>query len=203
VTCFGQAVQEYVQLDDQAPDYHLAQRKHVHQQNKQARDLFALIKREDGWLTPTSSDQHQWFSVAEKLIDYNEALAEGADRIYEQAATRYERRSKLGFPLLTDEFSAILEMLKGGCQTIARVNGKTRMAIIDGKTTDIEEINEDYWERLMLAIEQWQSRSAGSYYLHTLLEAAAMANEIKWAARQAKKILHEAVLQSELSVKED
>lgn len=201
VNCFGQAVREYVQLGDQAPDYHLAQSMLVHQQNKKTRDLFVLIKREGDWLNPVASKQDEWFTVAEKLMDYNEALAEGADRIYEQVATRYDRRSNLGFPPITDEFGAILAMLVGGCRTIARVNGKVRIAIIDGEMTDIEEINEDYWERLMLAIEQWQTRLAGSYYLHTLLEAAVMANEIKWAARQAKKILHEAVLVNESAEK--
>jgi hypothetical protein len=203
VNCFGQAVQEYVQLANLEPDYHLEQRKIVHQQNKQTRDLFVLLKREGDWLNPIASEQREWFAVAEKLMDYNEALAEGADRIYEQAATRYDRRSNLNFPPITDEFGAILAMLVGGCRSIARVNGKIRMAIIDGKATDIEEINEDYWERLMLAIEQWQNRLAGSYYLHTLLEAAVMANEIKWAARQGKKLLHEAVLKNESAVKED
>jgi hypothetical protein len=203
VNCFGQAVKEYVQLGDQAPDYHLEQRALVHQQNKQARDLFALIKREGDWLNSVASEQHEWFAVAEKLIDYNEAMAEGADRIYEQAATRYDRRLHVGFPPITDEFSANLALLEGGCRSIARVNGKVRMAIIDGKNSAIEEINEDYWERLMLAIEQWQTRSAGSYYLHTLLEAAVMANEIKWGARQAKKLLHDAVLLNESADKVD
>lgn len=203
VTCFGQAVQEYVRLGNQIPDNHLAQRMLVQQQNKQARDLFALIKREGDWLTPIASEQHEWFAVAEKLMDYNEALAEGAERIYEQVATRYDRRLKAGFPPVTDEFSDILAMLEGGCRTIDRVNGKVRMVLINGKTTDIEEISEDYWERLMIAIEQWQTRLAGSYYLHTLLEAAVMSNEIKWAARQAKKLLHDAVLINQELTKKD
>ncbi len=192
VNSFGQAVQEYVQLGDCPPDYHLEQRELVHQHNRQTRALFALVKREGHWLAP--SVQNEWLAIAEKLLDYNEALAEGADRIYAQAATRYDRRSSHDFPPITDEFSAILALLERGFRTIDRVNGKVRLAMIDGQTTDTEEVSEDYWERLMLAIEQWQTSKAGSYYLHTLLEAAVMANEIKWAARQAKKLLYEAVL---------
>ncbi|MDU4961335.1 MAG: aromatic acid exporter family protein [Sporomusaceae bacterium] len=192
VFCFGKAVEEYVRLQDQTPDYHQLQREHLQQHNKQTRDMFALMKREGGWLAP-ASEQHEWFALTERLLEYNEALAEGADRIYEQVASRYERRQNLDFPPLTDEFSAILEMLEGGCRTIARVNSKIKIAMLDGKLAEPEAINEDYWRQLMVTIEQWQSRSAGSYYLHTLLEAAVMANEIKWASRQAKKILQEAV----------
>jgi hypothetical protein len=54
--------------------------------------------------------------------------------------------------------------------------------IIDNGTAEPEEISENYWERLTEAVEQWQPRLTGSYYLHALLEVAVTANEIKWAA---------------------
>ena len=47
-----------------------------------------------------------------------------------------------------------------------------------------------------MAIEQWQSKLSGSYYVHGLIEAAVTANEIKWAAREGKLLLQE-LLQTE------
>ena len=43
----------------------------------------------------------------------------------------------------------------------------------------------------MQAIEQWQPNDTGSFHLHALLDVAVTANEIKWASRQAKKLLYE------------
>ena len=47
-----------------------------------------------------------------------------------------------------------------------------------------------------MAIEQWQSKLTGSYYVHGLIEAAVTANEIKWAAREGKVLLQE-ILQTD------
>jgi hypothetical protein len=126
-------------------------------------------------------------------MEYNEALTEKADRIYDLLPARYDRRLKSGNPPISDEFKTILAILESGCATIARVNGKLRTVIIEGKTVEPEEISEDYWERLTKAIEQWQPKLTNSYYLHGLIEAAVTAGEIKWASRQAKKLLMESL----------
>ena len=68
--------------------------------------------------------------------------------------------------------------------------------MIDGETAELEPVNEIFWERLSVAIEQWQSKLSGSYYVHGLIEAAVTANEIKWAAREGKLLLQE-LLQTE------
>ena len=82
-----------------------------------------------------------------------------------------------------------MAMLESGCEIINRVNGKLRSVIIEGVSAEPEQISEDYWESLTKAIEQWQPKLSGSYYLHALLEMAVTANEIKWVSRQAKILL--------------
>lgn len=194
VAYFYQAVMSYVQLGDQAPAPNKSQQAKVQRLNKEARSLASLLKHEGGPLAPAPSVQAEWFVIAEKLIDYNETLAERSDRIYYLLSARYERRQKAGYPPISEEFKAILDILATGCTATNRVNEKLRLAVLDRRQIGKEQINEDYWERLTIAIEHWHHKLTGSYYMHALIEAAVTANEIKWATREAKKLLYETIL---------
>jgi hypothetical protein len=192
VRYFCRAVQDYVQLENEVPEEHQEQRDKVYKLNGELRVLGGLLRREGQTIIPGSAVQDEWFAMAEKFMNYNDSLAEKADRIYDLLPPRLERRLKSGAPPISDEFKAILEMLAEGCVTVTRVNEKLRSVIMEGDLVEPEEISEDYWEILTQAIEQWQPRLTGSYFLHALIEVAVTANEIKWAARHAKKLLNEA-----------
>jgi uncharacterized membrane protein YgaE (UPF0421/DUF939 family) len=192
VRYFCQAIQDYVQLENNKPPLHHEQKKAVHKINKESRKLVEFLRREGEVLRPGVSEQSDWLSKAERFIDYNQSLIGKADRIYELLPARYDRRQKSGSPSISEEFKMILEILESGCTTIARVNGKLRSVIIDEIPAEPEEISEDYWEKLTEAIELWQ-KLTGSYYLHALLDVAVTANEIKWASRQAKKLLYDSM----------
>lgn len=188
VNYFCLAVSEYVRLADNKPDFHLNQKAAVYRLNSEVRAQFTFI-RQEGELLASSAQRQEWLTVIEQIMEYNEAITERTDRIYELVATRYERRHKVGFPVVSEEFNAILTILESGCGTIDRVNEKLRTSLVSPESVVTEVISEDYWERLMVAIEEWQQKLTGSYYMHTLLEAAVTANEIKWASRQAKMLL--------------
>jgi uncharacterized membrane protein YgaE (UPF0421/DUF939 family) len=190
VLYFCYAVHEYVGLDGREYHADTARRERVEKLNKEARRLLELLSRERT-VTAEAAGAAGWLALAEKLIDYNESITHKSNRIIDLLPGRLERRLSSGDPPISDEFRAILELLAGGCMTVVRLNGKIRSVIVDGGTAAPEEISEDYWETLTKAIEQWQPRLAGSYYLHALLEVAVTANEIKWASRQAKLLLAE------------
>ncbi len=192
VLYFCRAVQDYVGLANGELHIDIEQRKRVNKLNKEARMLLDLLSRERQ-VVAESSEPREWISLAEKLIDYNESITKKGDRIFDLLPTRLDRRIKSGSPPISDEFRAILQILESGCTIVIRVNGKIRSVIIDGGTANPEEISEAYWESLTKAIDQWQPRLSGSYYLHGLLEVAVTANEIKWATRQAKILLQESV----------
>ncbi|MBP2626590.1 MAG: hypothetical protein H6Q68_1301 [Firmicutes bacterium] len=189
---FCRAVQNYVGLDSREFSVDLEQRKRVYKLNKEARMLLDLLSRERQVATE-SSEPREWLSQAEKLIDYNESITKKGDRIFDLLPIRLERRMKSGSPPISEEFKYVLEILESGCTIVIRVNGKISSVIVDGGTAIPEEISEDYWEGLTKAIERWQPRLTGSYYLHGLLEVAVIASEIKWATRQAKILLYEIV----------
>ncbi|SDE76735.1 FUSC family protein [Sporomusa acidovorans] len=193
VEYFCQAIHDYVQLESDQPSLHQEQKKAVHKSNKQSRTLLEFLKREDDVLTSATTEQTNRFTTAEKFIDYNQSLIGKADRIYELLPERFERRRQAGLPPISPEFKKILKILSSGCITITRVNEKLRSVIIHEVAAQPEEISEDYWEILTNAIEHWQPKVSGSYYLHALLDVAVTANEIKWASRQAKKLLFESM----------
>lgn len=192
VNYFCQAVHDFVSLENQEIPLPLIKREKVLKLNRECRVLAEHFRRErktnaDNY---SSTDQDKWFRTAEKLMDYMEALTEKADRIYELLPARLERRLKSGALPISNEFQSILEILESGCITIRRVNTKLKSLICDNISADPEEISETYWEELTDAIEQWQPRITGSYYLHALIEIAVVANEIRWVAREGKKLIN-------------
>lgn len=197
VRYFCQAVQDYVRLEMQPAASCSEQRAQVYKLNKEARMLAELLSRDKEIIAERSAGQGEWYPLAAKLIDYNESVARKGDRIYDLLLARIERRLQSGDPPISDEFKTILDILHDGCSTINRVNDKLRLVIIEGQAAEPEQISEDYWEHLTKAIEQWQPKLTGSYYLHGLIEAAVAANEIKWAARQAKILLAESMGKSD------
>ncbi|HWR57131.1 MAG TPA: aromatic acid exporter family protein, partial [Negativicutes bacterium] len=189
VRYFCRAVQEFVRLENGDPDLQLPQREMVHALNEQTRELAEMLRREGELLTSGTTGQGEWLTGAERFLAYNESLARKADRIYDILPSRLDRRLRSGAPPFSDEFKAILVILERGCLTVTRINGKLRSVILEGLSAAPEAIREDYWEELTKAIEQWQPKLTGSFYLHALMEVSVTANEIKWASREAKKLL--------------
>ncbi|MBP2650586.1 MAG: Aromatic acid exporter family er 1 [Firmicutes bacterium] len=188
---FCQAVTSFVQLENQAPAIDYSKKDIVHGQNKELRLLYELLKREEKVGAANLDEQNQWLDFVEKLIDYNESITKKADRIYDLLPLRLDRRIQSGALPISEEFKAILEILNSGCKSISRLNAKLRSVIIEKEFAQPEEINENYWDDLTKAVEAWQPLLTGSYYLHGLMEAIVTANEIKWASREAKKLLAE------------
>ncbi len=191
VLFFCHAVHEYCGLEGTELYVDKAEGERVHRLNREARALVELCRDRQG--STDAAEPGGWVSLAEKLIAYNESIANKGNRIFDLLPGRLERRLNSGDPPISDVFRAILELLASRCATVVRLNGKLRTVIVDGGTAAAEEISEEFWESLTKAIEEWQQKLAGSYSLHALLEVAVTASEIKWATRQAKLLLAESL----------
>lgn len=190
---FCQAVHNFVVIDYEPLAPSPLIRDKVIELNNEARTLAEHYQQERKGASDiyNPSDPEKWFLAVEKFIEYNESLVERAERIYELIPDRVERRLKTGAPPISHEFKSILEILDSGCTTINRVNGKLTAMICENATVEPEKISEGYWEKLTGAIEQWQHRLTSSYYLHALIEAAVVANEIRSISRQGKKLINQ------------
>jgi len=195
VSYFCQAVYDFARLENQEIPLPQDKREKVLKLNKESQILAGHFRneRKNDSEDYSSSTQDEWFLTAEKLVNYNEAITEKADRIYELLPIRLERRLKSDALPISSEFQCILDLLESGCATIISVNHKLKTFICDKAPVEPEEITEIYWERLMDALEQWQPRITSSYYLHALIEVAVVANEIRWVAREGKKLINSGV----------
>lgn len=193
VSYFCHAVHDFVRMENQALSFPEEKKQRVVQLNRETRELSEHFRRERSNADyHCFADQNNWFSLAEKLVEYNHALTERANHIYELLPARADRKHGPNAPLTSSEFTYILDVLESGCSTIYRVNGKLKTLVCDKTPVEVEEISEAYWEELTAAIEQWQPRLTGSYYLHALIEVAVVANEIRYASREGKKLIMEA-----------
>ena len=196
VKYFRQAIADYAKLQNDPPDLNLEQKRLVHGLKEEVRVLAGFFKKEGELLAPAAASQGDWYNQAKRFVDYNESLIEKADRIYELLPGRYERRMRLESPPISAEFQAIMDLLTRGGMTVDRVNSKLRGSVIYGAAVQTEEINEAYWENLTEVIECWHPTTETSYYIHAMIEISVMANEIKSAAREGKKLLVEVRAQS-------
>lgn len=196
---FCRAVRDFVRLDDAAVPDHRAQKDKVHGLNRETRSVadFYLSSRK-GFGSFGFTDPGERYPAAEKLMEYNEAMVEKADLVYELLPARLERREKAGDQPVSEEFRSILQILESGCTTVQRVNAKLGALVCEGTGGAREEISEGYWEKLLTALEKWHPRLTGSYYLHALIEVAMVAGEIRWVAREGKKLFN-ATLNDELN----
>ena len=137
--------------------------------------------------------QKEWFHRAETLLDYSHALVEKADYIYDLTSARVERRVQAGLLPISPEYRSILELLARACSTVQRVNSKLRSVVCDHRVAEAEGISETLWNKLSFMVEKWRPAAGGSYYFHAMIEMGAVAGEIRWAAREGKKILQDFV----------
>jgi hypothetical protein len=191
VNYFCQAVHDFVNLDDKERPEPGPVRENVVRLAGEARVIAMHYRNEKKSFGDNYDliDPNHWFLVAEKFMNYNDSMIDNADQIYDFLSARLERRLTCGAGPVSAEFQSILDKLESGCATIQRVNLKLISLICDKKPVSPEEITEAYWEDLTGAIEKWQPRLMGSYYLHALIEVAVVAGELRRVAREGKKLL--------------
>jgi hypothetical protein len=117
-------------------------------------------------------------------------MADRTWEICEIMKARNKRRTEHGNLPLSKEYQGILGMLVSSCDTVEGVNEKLRLSICDGVSAKPELISENLWEHLKEAIEHWQNKNTGSYYLHALLDLSVVAVNIRWVARHGKGLLN-------------
>lgn len=194
VNYFCQAVHDFVHLDNSEIPVPVALRDTAMKLSRECRVIAGHYLRErNNYGHVYGLEDSGGFLAEEKFLDYNDAIIDKASQIYDLLPARLERRLNSGAVPVSVNFRSILNILESGCITIQRVNGKLTRVICDSREVAPEEISEDYWEQLRDAIEKWKPGLIGSFYLHALIEVAVVAGEIRWVAREGKKLINMAV----------
>ncbi|TEB14639.1 Fusaric acid resistance protein family protein [Pelotomaculum sp. FP] len=186
---FSRAVRDFVRIDDEEIPFPSEKRAELLRLNKECLVLAEYYRSErkstgDGYDLMNLND---WFIVAERFLNYSVSLVEKANQIYEILPVRLERRIKAGMPPISGEYHNLLNLLNSGAVTIERVNTKLRGLICDKISAEQEEISEELWEKYKDAIEEWQPRLTGSYYIHGLIDISVVAMEISVVGKGRQK----------------
>lgn len=188
---FISALEAYRNLQKEIPPDSLRRLTTLRGMYDECQTLATLYSQENMKFLPGGlKGEDHWYRLALRFMEYSRGLVDRGNEIFELLPVRYKRRSQLGEQPLSEEFQVIVAMLVRGASTIQRINDKLRLLVCDQAKVGDEPITEDYWDELSRAIDDWQFKFAGSYYLHSLLELSVVAANIRWAARQGKEILN-------------
>lgn len=170
-----------------------------------ATSLESFIPREAGQLRQKLDEVEELYEHArgellpeenpaflERVLEIGRGFVERGQSINEITYQRIQRRSSSGSPVtggISPEFSRVLEVMSLGQVRLEQLVRKTAMALREnGFQERVEEDNEEYWIQFNAAIDEWQKKFSGVFYLRALMEVAVVAIEIRWAARKMKSL---------------
>ncbi|MDR3288654.1 MAG: aromatic acid exporter family protein [Peptococcaceae bacterium] len=131
-------------------------------------------------------------SHVERVLEICRGWLERGQNIEAMTAQRVRRRQGPGAPSqeITAEFQAILQILTEGTDNLEALKNEIVIDLKLEQPLTAAEVPEhdEYWNRLDLAIDEWQSQVTGVFYLRAMMEVAVVATEIRWTARRLKRL---------------
>jgi len=131
-------------------------------------------------------------SLSELEWLYCRGFIERGQSINEMTAQRVKRRqetySAQELHEINEEFLGVLSVLSLGKERLA---GLINTLSFDQKQRS-GSYHEDllYWETFDKAIDEWNRKVSGVFYLRALMEVSVVATELRWADRRIKAILN-------------
>lgn len=130
--------------------------------------------------------------LVERLLEICRGLIERADNIEEMTALRVQRRNSTDSPLagegVSPEFQVILDILKEGEYRLSFWAKKVTIGLNQPHPPEGAREDTEYWAVFDQAIEVWQSKVSGFFYLRAMMEIAVVATELRWAAKRLKGV---------------
>ena len=88
------------------------------------------------------------------------------------------------------EFHGILNVLSVGKEKLAELIDTLTIAVDQNKSLGLYHEDLAYWETFDKAIDEWNRKVSGVFYLRALMEVSVVATELHWAARRTKALLN-------------
>ncbi|MHB1651299.1 MAG: FUSC family protein [Desulfitobacteriaceae bacterium] len=131
-------------------------------------------------------------SLLERLLEISRGFLERGQNIDEMTAQRVKRRLAPDSPLLPEEvsseFQRILDLLMSGEAKLDFLVKKVLVGLKEAHLAMPVEDDTDYWTLFDQAIDNWQRKVSGVFYLRAMMEIAVVATEMRWAGRRLKAI---------------
>jgi len=156
---------------------------------REIKKLFDRYRMEGVPFTPgrTEENDSQLFS---DYLAYNKGLWQRARDIIFLGGERLERRKEAGDLPISSEFQEILDLLREGLAIYTAHNDSLR-AVLQGNVVALPE-EPHIWSKMDKILNHWHNRfPSGSYYLHALVEVSLITYKIRWAAKEAVRLIGE------------
>jgi len=129
----------------------------------------------------------------ERLLEICRGFIERGESINQMTAQRVKRRRESYSPAelqsITAEFEGILNVLSVGYEKLAGRISSLCQEISEKKGLVSYEEDIVYWELFDRAIDEWNRKVSGVFYLRALMEVSVVATELRWAERRTLTLL--------------
>ncbi|MCO1600736.1 FUSC family protein [Desulfosporosinus nitroreducens] len=148
-------------------------------------------------------DDHPPF--IERLLEICRGFIERGESINQMTAQRVTRRRESYSPEelqeITAEFKEILDILSLGYEKLAGLIDSLSSGVTEKKGSGSYTEDIGYWESFDRAIDDWNRKVCGVFYLRALMEVSVVATELRWANRRTINLLNMINKQSEKKLK--
>lgn len=128
---------------------------------------------------------------AERMLEICRGFIERGQSINEMTAQRVARRQAPDSPVpegVSQEFQKVLDILSSGEAQLDQQVRRMMMRLKNGHSFDQVEEDQDYWLKFNSALDDWQRKFTGVYYLRAMMEVAVVTTEMRWAMRRLRTV---------------
>lgn len=130
----------------------------------------------------------------ERLMEICRGFIERGESINQMTLQRVNRRRESYTPTelqeITAEFREILDVLSNGYEKLDGLIKSLFLGITEKKNSGTFEEDMVYWELFDRAIDDWNRKVRGVFYLRALMEVSVVATEMRWANRRTIYLLN-------------
>ncbi len=132
--------------------------------------------------------------LIERRLEICRGFIERGQSINQMTAQRVKRRqaaySAQELHEINEEFQGVLTVLSAGKEKLAGVINTLALSADQKLSVELSREDTIYWETFDKAIDEWNRKVSGVFYLRALLEVSVVATELRWALRRTKTLLY-------------
>lgn len=132
--------------------------------------------------------------LIERRLEICQGFIERGQSINEMTRQRVKRRqaaySAQELHEINAEFTGVLNVLSAGTEKLAELINTLTIMIEQKESSGLYREDLLYWDSFDKAIDEWNRKVSGVFYLRALMEVSVVATELHWADRRTKSLLN-------------
>jgi len=181
------AIENYLELRLTDNEQMLTLSVQVENKFREVTSLFDRYRTEGISFSPGRAQEEDTHLFTDYLA-YNKGLWQRTKDITFLGGERVDRRKEAGDLPISAEFQEILDLLHEAVTLYSTHNHSLQIVLQDRVVDPPEEPH--IWRKLDTILNHWHDRfPSGSYYLHALVEVSLIAYKIRWAAKEAVRLI--------------